>query len=64
MPPDEILTPKELADYIKVHEATVYRLLKRREIRGFKIGTSWRFSRPEVDEWIARMEIESRSKDR
>jgi excisionase family DNA binding protein len=62
MPPDEILTPKELAYYIKVHEATVYRLLKRREIPGFKIGTAWRFSRPEIDQWIARME--NRSKDR
>jgi excisionase family DNA binding protein len=64
MRPDEILTPKELAAYIKVHEATVYRLLKRGEIRGFKIGTCLRFSRPEVDEWIARMENEPRSKDR
>ena len=46
-----VLTVQELCDYLKVHRSTVYRLLKRGQIPGFKIGSDWRFNREAIDQW-------------
>ena len=48
---DDILTIKELADYLKLNEKTTYRLVLKGDIPGFKIGGSWRFERTEIDKW-------------
>ena len=49
--PAKVLTVSELAVYLHVHRATIYRLLKKGELRGFKIGKGWRFNVEEIDEW-------------
>jgi excisionase family DNA binding protein len=49
----EILTVSELADYMRVHSTTIYRLLKLGGFPAFKIGSDWRFKRTEIDKWIA-----------
>jgi excisionase family DNA binding protein len=36
--PDEILTIKEVADYLKVAEKTIYHLAGSKKLPGFKIG--------------------------
>jgi excisionase family DNA binding protein len=51
---DQILTVKEVADYLKVNERTIYRLATKKEIPSFRVGASWRFKREEIDEWIIR----------
>ncbi|MEK6746131.1 MAG: helix-turn-helix domain-containing protein [Pseudomonadota bacterium] len=51
---DEIITVKELAEYLKIAEKTAYRFLAEGTIPGFKVGGSWRFRKKEIDEWIAR----------
>jgi len=43
-----ILTLKELADYLKVHERTVLRMLKNGQLRGAKIGGQWRFNSHQI----------------
>jgi len=48
----EILTIKEVADYLKVTERTIYRLAAGKQIPAFKVGGSWRFARVEIDTWI------------
>jgi len=50
----EILTLKELAEYLKVTERTIYRLAGAKKIPAFKVGGTWRFSRAEIDAWIRR----------
>ena len=47
-----ILTIREVAAYLKVTERTIYRLAAAKQIPSFKIGGSWRFSRPYIDSWI------------
>lgn len=47
-----ILTIKEVADYLKVTERTIYRLAAAKQIPAFKVGGSWRFSQADIDEWI------------
>lgn len=49
---DEILTIKEVADYLKVAEKTIYRLAGSKKLPGFKVGGIWRFRKSEVDHWI------------
>lgn len=49
----EILTIKEVAEYLKVTERTIYRLAAAKKIPGFKLGGTWRFRRSDLDEWIA-----------
>jgi excisionase family DNA binding protein len=51
---NDILTIKELADYLKLNEKTTYRLASKGDIPGFKIGGSWRFERTEIEKWIER----------
>jgi excisionase family DNA binding protein len=58
--PDEILTVAELAKYLRVHISTIYRLIKARELPAFKIGSDYRFSRKQIDEWRAAQEKRSR----
>ena len=50
----EILTIKQVADYLKVTERTIYRLAAAKKIPAFKVGGTWRFSRADIDQWIKR----------
>ena len=49
---DEILTLKEVAEYLKLAEKTAYRLAAEGKLPGFKVGGSWRFKREDVLKWI------------
>lgn len=48
----EIMTMKEVAEYLKINEKTAYRLASEGKLPGFKVGGSWRFKRSEVESWI------------
>lgn len=50
----DIMTIKEVAEYLKLTEKTAYRLAADGKIPGFKVGGAWRFRRSEIDEWIER----------
>ena len=50
-PKEMLLTVPELAEYLRIHSSTVYRLLRCRKIPGFEIGGDWRFSIEEIDRW-------------
>ena len=48
----EILTLEEVAEFLRCHPNTVYRLCKAGKIPVFKLGSDWRFRRDELDRWI------------
>lgn len=50
----EILTIRQVADYLKVNERTIYRLAAAKRIPAFKVGGTWRFSTSDIDQWIQR----------
>lgn len=50
---DPILTIKDVANYLKVNERTIYRLAASGELPGFKVGNSWRFKQNELEQYIA-----------
>ena len=47
----DVMTVREVAEYLKVKDRTIYRLVANREIPGFKVGGSWRFRKTEIDQW-------------
>ncbi|WP_342778976.1 methylation-associated defense system helix-turn-helix domain-containing protein MAD1 [Extensimonas perlucida] len=47
------MTIREVAEYLKVNERTIYRLLSAKKLPAFKVGGSWRFRRTDIDRWIA-----------
>ncbi|MCW7556029.1 helix-turn-helix domain-containing protein [Endozoicomonas gorgoniicola] len=51
-PTEEIFTIKELADYLKVNERTLYKLATDGSLPAFKVGGSWRFQRASIQKWI------------
>src|SRR3546814_12091044 len=48
----EILTLKQVAEFLKVTDRTIYRLAAAKKIPAFKVGGTWRFSKAEITEWI------------
>jgi excisionase family DNA binding protein len=48
-----VMTVKEVADYLRVNQRTVYRLAIEHRLPGFKVGTTWRFKRGDIEAWIA-----------
>jgi excisionase family DNA binding protein len=51
-----VLTLEETADFLRVHASTVYRLLRKRAIPAFKVGSDWRFNQESVERWIQQQE--------
>jgi PTS system nitrogen regulatory IIA component len=48
----DLLSPKQLAEYLQLSQRTIYRLLERGDIPGVKVGGQWRFRKAAVDEWL------------
>ncbi|HTW86441.1 MAG TPA: helix-turn-helix domain-containing protein [Candidatus Binataceae bacterium] len=49
-----MFTVKDLAEYLRVHPSTVYRLLRTNQLPGFRIGSDWRFNIEVIDKWCTR----------
>ena len=49
---DDILTLKELADYLKISEKTLYGYAQKGKLPGIKIGAAWRFRKTDIDDWL------------
>jgi excisionase family DNA binding protein len=48
----KILTTKELAEYLKLTEVTIYKYANEGKIPGFKIGSRWRFDKEKIDDLL------------
>jgi excisionase family DNA binding protein len=48
----EIMTAREVADYLALHPLTVHRYAREGKIPAFKIGTDWRFHKKYIEQWI------------
>ena len=49
---NSIMTVRDVASYLRLSEAKVYRLAKEGSVPSFRLGKSWRFRRDLLDEWI------------
>ena len=48
----EIMTIEEVAEYLRVSERTVYDWAQKGDLPGGKLGTTWRFKREDVENWV------------
>jgi len=48
------MTVQDVAEYLNVDPKTVYRMVNRGDLPGFKVGGSWRFKKEDIDTWIAK----------
>ena len=49
---NEIMTVKQLAEYLHLNYQTIYKKVQRSEIPSSKIGRSWRFQKAIIDRWL------------
>ena len=49
---ENILTIRDVADFLKINEKTVYKLAAAAKIPGMKVGGSWRFDRATITRWL------------
>ena len=59
----EIMTIKEVSEYLKLNEKTAYRLTLDGKLPAFKVGGSWRFRKSEIDEWTKGQSNMSKKQD-
>ncbi len=48
----EMLTTKEVAEYLSINEKQVYRLIKEKKIPATRITGKWLFPKNVIDEWV------------
>lgn len=52
-----IMTVHDVAGYLRLSEAKVYRLAKEGSVPSFRLGKSWRFRRDLIDEWTRKQAL-------
>jgi excisionase family DNA binding protein len=48
----KVMTVEEVSEYLRVHPSTIYRLLRKRQLPAFKVGSDWRFNLESLDRWV------------
>jgi excisionase family DNA binding protein len=49
-----IMTVHDVAKYLRLSEAKVYKMANEGRVPALRMGKSWRFKRELIDEWIRR----------
>jgi len=49
-----IMTVHDVAEYLRLSEAKVYKMANEGRVPALRIGKAWRFKRELIDEWIRR----------
>ncbi len=52
----QVMTVKEIAEYMGVHPMTIYKYVQEGKIPAFKIGASWRIRRDSIKKWMEESE--------
>ena len=52
MPPSDVMTIEQLADYLQIAKSTLYKLAQEGRIPAQKVGKHWRFHKDAIDRWI------------
>jgi excisionase family DNA binding protein len=50
---DEVMTAREVADLLKMPVSTIYELARRGELPARRLGRTWRFLRPRLEELLS-----------
>lgn len=55
---NEIMTVKQVAEYLQMDEHTIYKLARAGKIPSIKIAGQWRFKKEIIDRWIGDKSLE------
>ena len=47
-----IMTVEEVAELLKLSKITIYKLVKKGQLPGFRVGNSWRFRKDKIMEAV------------
>ncbi|MCX6027094.1 MAG: helix-turn-helix domain-containing protein [Chloroflexi bacterium] len=50
-----VMNVHEVARYLRLSEAKIYRMAKQGTIPAFQAGRAWRFRKDLIDDWIVRL---------
>jgi excisionase family DNA binding protein len=48
----QIMTTREIAEYLKLHEITICKYAAEGAIPAMRIGRKWRFEKDTIDQWL------------
>ncbi len=60
---NEIMTVKQVAEYLQMDEHTIYKLARSCQIPSVKIAGQWRFKKEVIDKWISEQSLERITKN-
>jgi PTS system nitrogen regulatory IIA component len=52
MADDQLMSVKEMAEYLNVNISTVYMWSQKGQMPAMKMGKMWRYRRSEIDAWL------------
>jgi PTS system nitrogen regulatory IIA component len=52
MSPETLMDIKEVANYLRVKDSTVYTWAQEGKLPAFRLGRLWRFRRADLDAWL------------
>lgn len=55
---NKLLTPDEVAQFLSVSKATLYRLVNKRQFRFYKVAGVLRFKQDDLDDYLGKVCIE------
>jgi excisionase family DNA binding protein len=58
---DDLLTLRQVKELLQVDRITIYRMLEKGRLPGFKLGGRWYFSRPEIEAWLSGQRTQTHS---
>jgi excisionase family DNA binding protein len=50
--PTTIMTVRDVADYLRLSEATIYQMARQGRIPVLRMGRTWRFKKEFIDDWL------------
>lgn len=59
---DQLLTPRELAGYLRLNQTTVIRKAMKGEIPAIRVGKQFRFDKNQIDRWLLQQTVGRKAK--
>lgn len=58
----KLLTTKQVQELLGVSERTIFNFMNRGDLKGFKVGRSWRFEESEIEDYLKKQREKTTSK--
>lgn len=52
MPDEQLMSIKDVADFLKLNQTTIYAWAQKGTLPGYKLGRTWRFRLSDIEAWL------------